>query len=576
MRHTAVWAPDARRVSMSLGDGSQLTMTRDGDGWWTPRRPLVAGQRYGFLVDGEGPFPDPRSLSLPDGVHGLTRVVDEAVFRRPLNWAGREVLGWVLYELHVGTFTREGTLDAAAEKLTDLAGLGIDSVELMPLAAFPGRRGWGYDGVSPWSVHESYGGPEALVRFVDAAHALGICVLIDIVYNHLGPEGAYASKFGPYFTAAHQSPWGDGINLDGEGCEGVRDFLLGSARHFLVDVGVDGLRLDAVHALRDESKPHFLQELAREKARWQEETGRPLTLIAESDLNRPSMLEPVRSNSEGLAQDGQWADDVHHALHAFFARDTDGYYVDFGTPTALVKALTRIFVHDGTFSTFRGKAWGAPVDTDSPDYDGHSFVVFLQNHDQVGNRALGDRFAQQAGDDAQAAAAALYLLGACTPMLFMGEEWAAGSPFPFFSELGPELGPLVTQGRMHEFAAMGWTAPTPDPQSGATFDSAILDWGERGRGGHARMLAWYTTLISLRRSHQPLRDPRLAEVSVEVPNSDTVSMRRGPFRVVAARKGVTIEVGPDEEILASWDPVDRPDSTTLTLPGPGAVILRDA
>ncbi|AQP47210.1 malto-oligosyltrehalose trehalohydrolase [Tessaracoccus aquimaris] len=570
----SVWAPSAGSLSLRLGDGSDLAMLPEPEGWYRPERALLPGERYGFIVDGDGPFPDPRSLSLPDGVHGLSRVVDPAIFGRATNWPGRQVLGGVLYEMHVGTFTAEGTLDAAVARLDDLVALGVDAVELLPLAAFAGERGWGYDGVAPWSVHEGYGGQEALVRFVDAAHARGLGVILDVVHNHLGPEGAYVSRFGRYFSPRHQTPWGDGINLDDDGSAQVRDYLIGSARHFLVDVGVDGLRLDAVHALADDSPTHFLAELSLRKAEWEAETGRAMTLIAESDLNRPSMVMPVGTEPEARGMDAQWADDVHHALHAFFGREQSGYYVDFGDAHALAKALTRVFIHDGGFSRFRGQDWGAPVDPDSPYYDGHSFVVFLQDHDQVGNRAVGDRFAQHAGADDQAAAAALYLLSAFTPMLFMGEEWAASAPFPFFSHLGPDLGPLVTAGRAREFAAMGWDAATPDPQAGATFDSAKLDWAERADPGHARMLAWYQKLIGLRRDHEDLRDPRLGAVRVDVIDPNTLAMRRGDFLVVATRSTSTVQIDERDEVVATWSEVARPTATELILSSPGATILR--
>lgn len=570
----SVWAPNATEVSLRLGDGSERALRRADDGWFEPATPLDPGERYGFMIDGAGPYPDPRSLSLPDGVHGLSRVVDPAVFARAQSWPGRDILGGVLYELHVGTFTPEGTLDGAVDRLNDLTELGIDTVELMPLAAFAGQRGWGYDGVAPWSVHEAYGDQEALVRFVDAAHDRGLAVVVDVVHNHLGPEGAYGSTFGPYFSPKHQTPWGDGINLDDDGARQVREFLIGSARHFLVDVGVDGLRLDAVHALADDSSPHFLSELSLRKADWERETGRPLTLIAESDLNQPSMVMPVGVTPEARGMDAQWADDVHHALHAFFGRDTSGYYVDFGDARELAKALTRVFVHDGCRSTFRGSDWGAPVDVNNPYYDGHSFVVFLQDHDQVGNRAVGDRFAQHAGADDQAAAAALYLLSAYTPMLFMGEEWAASSPFPFFSDLGPDLGPLVTAGRAREFAQMGWSEPTPDPQAVATFESAKLPWGERSEGIHARMLGWYETLLRLRREHADFRDPQLSAVRVDVLDANTVAMRRGEFLVVATRASATVSIDERDEIVASWHEVSRPSPTTVVLASPGATILR--
>ncbi|GAA4900001.1 malto-oligosyltrehalose trehalohydrolase [Tessaracoccus lubricantis] len=538
MTRAQVWAPTPGTVELHLGT-ARHPMHPDParPGWWVSDVELRHGDRYGFVLDGQGPFPDPRTLSQPDGVHGLSRWV-EGPFPAGRSGAGGRgfpILGRVLYELHVGTFTDEGTLDAAIDRLDHLVDLGVDAVELMPLASFAGDRGWGYDGVAPWSVHAAYGDQEALVRFVDAAHERGLGVVLDVVHNHLGPEGNHLAKFGPYFTDRHTTPWGDAVNLDDVSADEVRAYFIGSARYFLVDVGVDGLRLDAVHALKDDSPRHFLAELSDGVAQWERETGRTMTLIAESDLNRAEMVSPVGSSPGAMGMDAQWADDVHHALHAYFSGETQGYYVDYGSAEALAKALTRVFVRDGGVSQFRGVPWGAPVDPESPHYDGHSFVVCLQNHDQVGNRATGDRFHMHAGHAAQAAAAALYLLGPSTPMLFMGEEWAASSPFPFFSDLGPELAPFVTEGRAREFRDMGWSDPTPDPQAEETFTSAKLRWDERTDAEHGRMLEWYRTLLRLRREHPELRSPDLAGVEVEILDDGGMLMRRGPFTVEVGR-----------------------------------------
>lgn len=558
-----VWAPRATRVDLVTLRGDQPMAAR-GDGWFTATAELTHGDRYAFRLDGGDPLPDPRALSLPDGVHGSAAVVDPSLLNRRTTWQGRTLRGGVLYELHVGTFTEAGTFDGAIGRLDHVVELGVDAVELMPVAAFPGERGWGYDGVALYAAHEAYGGIAGLVRLVDACHERGLGVLIDVVHNHFGPEGNYLGQFGPYLTDRHSTPWGDAVNLDGPGSDEVRRFLLGSARHWLVDVGADGLRLDAVHALRDDSDLHFLAELAQHADRWSQEVGRELTLIAESDLNQPAMVSPVGSMPGARGMDAQWADDVHHALHSFFSGETQGYYVDFGAADVLAKALSRVFVHDGTLSTFRGQDWGAPVDPDSPHYDGHSFVVSLQNHDQVGNRAVGDRFAAHASVDLQAAAAALYLLAPYTPMLFMGEEWAASTPFPYFSHLGPDLGPFVTVGRAREFKATGWSAPTPDPQAEATWRSAVLRWEERGDEPHARMLAWYRRLIELRRSEPALRSPDLGTTRVEVLDADTVALHRGDVRIIATRGTAPVPVS--GEILASWPgPEGR---------GPGAVVVR--
>jgi len=398
-------------------------------------------------------------------------------------------------------------------------------------------------------------------------------VILDVVHNHQGPEGNYLAQFGPYFTSAHHTPWGDAINLDQPGSSEVRDFLLGACRQWLVKYQVDGLRLDAVHEFQDDSPRHYLAELSDEARVWERETGREFTLFAESDRNQPTTVSPIGSVPGALGMDGQWADDVHHALHSFFTGERDGYYVDFGTAEVLQQALTRVFIHEGGFSTFRGQEWGAPVDPASGLYDGHSFVVSLQNHDQVGNRAVGDRISHSTPPGCQAAAAALYLLSPFTPLLFMGEEWASSTPFPFFSHLGPELGPLVTEGRAREFERMGWDAEIPDPQSPATRESAALRWDEVTEPDHARMLAWYQELLRLRRDRPELASGSLAEVSVEVLDEDTVLMRRGATTVAATRaRDRLVEIPVEGEVLVAWGeygPV--PGGHTVT--GPGALVI---
>lgn len=569
----AVWAPSAASVAL-VTDGTEHPMRPRGGGWFEAEVDLAPGARYAFRLDGGDPRPDPRSLAQPDGVHAPSEVVDPALLRRDTGWRGRDLRGAVLYELHIGTFTEEGTFDAAVARLDHLVELGVEAIELMPVAAFPGERGWGYDGVALYAAHPAYGGVAGLTRLVDACHERGLGVVIDVVHNHLGPEGNYLGQFGPYFTSRHSTPWGDAVNLDGPDAHEVRAFLLGSARHWLVDVGADALRLDAVHALRDDSDRHFLAELADEVAVWADEVGRPLTLIAESDLNQPAMVSPLGSVAGARGMDAQWADDVHHALHSFFSRETQGYYVDFGTAEVLAHALTRVFVHDGGPSTFRGTEWGAPVDPASHLYDGHSFVVFLQNHDQVGNRALGDRFDRHASPDLQAAAAALYLLSPYTPMLFQGEEWAASTPFPYFSDLGPDLAPHVTAGRAREFAAMGWSDPTPDPQDRETWRSAVLPWQELGESPHAEMLAWYRRLIALRAERPELRDAALSSVDVRVVDADTVVMTRGGrVRVAATRAdGAQVDLG-EGRILAAWGDVADLGGGRYRLGGPGAVVV---
>lgn len=566
-----VWAPDAELVEV-IADGSATAMTRGEGGWWRSE-PLPPGTLYQFRVDGGMPLPDPRSLSQPDGPHGPSRIVDPALFQRPGDFSA-DLRGAVGYELHIGTFTPEGTFEAATGHLDHLVELGVQAVEVMPVADFPGTQGWGYDGVGQYAVHAAYGGPEGFVAFIDACHARGLGVILDVVHNHQGPEGNYLAQFGPYFTSAHHTPWGDAINLDQPGSSEVRDFLLGACRQWLVTYQVDGLRLDAVHEFQDDSPRHYLAELSDETRAWERETGREFTLFAESDRNQPTTVSPVGSVPGALGMDGQWADDIHHALHSFFTGERDGYYIDFGTAEVLQQALTRVFIHEGGFSTFRGQDWGAPVDPTSELYDGHSFVASLQNHDQVGNRAVGDRISHSIPLDCQAAAAALYLLSPFTPLIFMGEEWAASTPFPFFSHLGPDLGPLVTEGRAREFERMGWDAEIiPDPQSPATRESATLRWDEITEPDHARMLAWYQELLRLRRDRPELASGSLAEVSVEVLDEDTVLMRRGTTVVATTRaQDRLVEIPVEGKVLAAWGehgPV--PEGHAVT--GPGALVI---
>lgn len=578
----ALWAPAAAQVEIRLGDAAQ-PMTRGEDGWFTlPGVAAEPGTRYAFRIDGDGPWiPDPRSLSQPDGVHGPSEVVDLAALRaEAAPWAGADLRGAVIYELHVGTFTpgpdgRGGTLDSAIERLDDLVALGVDAVELMPVATFPGDRGWGYDGVGLYAVHAAYGGPAALARFVDAAHARGLAVLLDVVYNHLGPAGNYLGMLGPYFTDQHETPWGQAVNLDQEGSREVRAFLRAAARQWLVEFGLDGLRLDAVHELQDDSPLHLLAELSLDTLAWQEDTGRPLTLIAESDRNDPRTVTPVAAG--GLGMDMQWADDVHHGVHAWITGEREGYYGDFGSTEVLGRVLPRIFEHAGTYSSFRGQVWGAPVDPASPDYDGHSFVTFLQDHDQVGNRATGDRIHASLTPEQHAAAIALILLGPGTPMLFQGEEWATSAPFAFFTDHDEELGPLVSAGRAEEFAEMGWEGTIPDPQARETFTASMLPWEERGEGEHARILEWYRALIALRRAVPALRSGDLADTSVQALGEETVLLRRGDVTVLSHRgEGpVSLPEAPARgEELASFGATTADPKGLPGLNGPGVLVVR--
>lgn len=573
-----VWAPSASLVEIVLasGAGSDDTapMTRDDDGWWAAPRALPHGTDYAFRVDGGDPRPDPRSAWQPYGVHGASRTFDASVHRwSDTDWPGRDVRGCVVYELHIGTFTPHGTLDAAVDRLDHLVELGVDMVELMPVAAFPGVHGWGYDGVALYAVHEPYGGPAALQRFVDAAHARGLAVCLDVVHNHLGPSGNYLSVYGPYFTDRHHTPWGEAVDLDGPTSAEVRRFVIDNAVRWLRDFHLDALRLDAVHALLDDSPRHLLDELSDEVDTLSRELGRPLSLVAESDLNDVAMITPTASGGRGMT--AQWADDVHHAVHALLTRERQGYYVDFGSGETLAKALTGGFVHTGGWSTFRGRTWGAPV---PPGTDGHRFVTFLSNHDQVGNRALGDRPSARLDPGMLAIGAALVLTSATTPMIFMGEEWGASTPWQFFTDhTEPELVAAIREGRAAEFAGHGWRdlyghdVEVPDPQSPATVAASRLDWSEPSVGHHARLLDWYRTLIELRRTVPDLASGNLDAVRVDHADDDSwLVVHRGTVRVVANLSPETLTIPLDLEgptdILATWTPVPPPHDGTLTLP----------
>ncbi|MGV9231487.1 malto-oligosyltrehalose trehalohydrolase [Streptomyces nigra] len=574
-----VWAPQADRVTLHC-DGAASALERDPEraGWWRGEAEARDGTRYGFALDDGPVLPDPRSRRQPDGPDGLSAVVDHARYEWRTEWAGRPLPGAVLYELHVGTYTREGTLDAAADRLGHLAELGVTHVELMPLTPFPGTHGWGYEGVSLWAVHEPYGGPEALKRFVDRAHSLGLGVVLDVVHNHFGPSGNHLPAFGPYLTDRHQTPWGAAVNLDAPGSDEVRDYLVGSALAWLRDYRLDGLRLDAVHALVDTRAIHFLEELSTAVDALAADLGRPLSLIAETDLNDPRLITPRTDG--GLGLHAQWNDDFHHALHTALTGESQGYYADFARAplAALAKTLTGGYFHDGTYSSFRGRSHGRPLDRTK--VGGHRLLGYSQTHDQVGNRAQGDRLAASLSPGLLACAATLTLTAPFTPMLFQGEEWAAGTPWQFFTDhTDPELAEAVRRGRRREFAAHGWAEEdVPDPQDPATRERSCLDWSEPGREPHARVLAWYRRLIALRHEQPDLTDPDLADTKVAYDErARWIAFRRGDVRVAVnlSESPAAIPLGPRKaDVLAAWEPVESPGADgVLQVPGESAVVL---
>ncbi|MEU9619302.1 malto-oligosyltrehalose trehalohydrolase [Streptomyces sp. NPDC087228] len=605
-----VWAPDADSVELRLA-GAPRAMGRDPlrDGWWTVDAEASDGDRYGFVLNGGGDggdgdggaeggsagdgraagggsvLPDPRSRRQPDGPDGESAVVDHSAYAWRNDWAGRELPGAVLYELHIGTYTGEGTFDAAAARLGHLAGLGITHVSLMPVCPFPGTHGWGYEGVSLWAVHEPYGGPEGLKRFVDTAHGLGLAVVLDVVHNHLGPSGNHLPAFGPYFTETHHTPWGAAVNLDAPGSDEVRAYLLGSALAWLRDYRLDGLRLDAVHALADDRALTFLEELSAATDALAAELGRPLSLIAESDRCDPRTTTP--RDSGGIGLHAQWNDDFHHALHTALTGESQGYYADFAVAplAAVAKTVTSAFFHNGTYSSFRGRTHGRPVDIARTP--AHRFVGYAQTHDQIGNRAQGDRLSATLSPGLLACAAALVLTGPFTPMLFMGEEWGARTPWQFFTDhTDPALAEAVRNGRRREFAAHGWAADdVPDPQDPATRNRSCLDWSEPAQEPHARLHAWYRELIALRRTLPDLSDPDLASVrTAHDEQARWLAYRRGELRIAVNLGGKPAAIplgggrrrGGAGRVVAAWEPVETPSGNGLLhLPPESCVVLAD-
>ena len=518
-----VWAPLAERVDVRVY-GQMWPLQQTGAGWWEASVDAAGpGTDYGFVLNGEDAvLPDPRSLWQPHGVHGLSRVYDQGAFRwTDSEWRAPELKDAVIYEIHVGTFTAAGTFAAAEERLEYLKTLGISHLQLMPVASFPGARGWGYDGVDLFAPQEAYGGPDGLKHFVNAAHAHGLAVLMDVVYNHLGPSGNYLGHFGPYFTKSHHTPWGDAVNFEDAGSHEVRRFFIDNAKMWLRDYHFDGLRLDAVHAYMDRSAINFMEQLAVEVRDLERETGRDYVVIAESDLNDPRL---VAERECGYGLDAQWSDDFHHALIALLTGDRAGYYADFGSIAEVAKALREVFVFDGRYSKYRDRVHGKPV----KGLPAWRFLGYAQNHDQVGNRAKGERLSALTTPGRVKIAAALVMTGPFVPMIFQGEEWAASTPFLFFTDHEKELGKLVSEGRKKEFAAFGWKPEEiPDPQDERTFVRSRLKWEEIAEPEHAGVLGWYRELIALRKSAE---DFVTGDTKVEFSEKDRwLTMLRGRY-----------------------------------------------
>ena len=533
------------------------------------------GSDYGFRIDDDPRiYPDPRSQWQPNGVHGLSRVYDQRSFRwTDTRFSAPPLAGAIIYELHIGTFTHQGTLDSAIDKLEYLRDLGVTHIELMPVAAYSGHHGWGYDGAALYAVHEPYGGPDALKRFVNAAHERGLAVLLDVVYNHFGPAGNYTGKYGPYLTESHHTPWGGAVNLEGPGSSEVRRFFCDNALMWMRDFHVDGLRLDAVHAFVDRSATHFLEQLAIETETLAATLGRYLVLIAESDLNDPRIVTPRECG--GLGMDAQWSDDFHHALFAALSPVPEkGYHVDFGSVGRLAKALTDAYVYDGLFSRHRNRVHGRPAG----NLCRHRFLGYIQNHDQVGNRAVGDRICAVAGFDRARIAAAFVLTSPFIPMLFQGEEWTASSPFQYFADHDdPQLARQVSEGRRKEFALFGWNPDSiPDPEKPETFERSRLQWHEIKSKEHAKMLDWYRALIRLRRSTPCLNDGEPGHLKVSYDEDEKwLKMQRGFISVFCNldAKGHRFPVSSESRLLlASRDGLHLRDQA-VALPADTVVVV---
>jgi maltooligosyltrehalose trehalohydrolase len=563
MPEFGVWAPKPETVRLDI-DAAAYPMTRGRDGWWRATVDAAPDARYGYLLDDDPTvLPDPRSPRQPDGVHERSQLWEPAAQAwTDDGWTGRSVQGALIYELHIGTFTPAGTFDSAIEKLDQLVDLGVDFVEVMPVNAFSGTHGWGYDGVLWYAVHESYGGPDGLIRLIDACHRRSLGVLIDAVFNHLGPSGNYLPRFGPYLSSA-SNPWGEGINIADAQSDEVRRYIIDCALRWMREFHADGLRLDAVHALVDTTAIPILEELSAETEALAEQLGRPLSLVAESDLNDPRTVTPRRNAGYGMT--AQWDDDIHHAIHTAVSGERQGYYADFGSLATLATTLRNGFFHAATYSSFRQRRHGRPLDAST--VPATRLLAYTCTHDQVGNRALGDRPSQNLTYGQLAVKAALVLGSPYTSMLFMGEEWGASTPFQFFSSHPePELARATAEGRKKEFADHGWNADDiPDPQDPQTFQRSKLDWSEVETGDHARLLGIYHDLIALRRSETDLADPWLEHLIVDYDEEARwIVMRRGRLAVACNLGAEPVGVPfTGDLVLCSDSPSVSDESTEL-------------
>ena len=575
-----LWAPRSASVQLLLrrDGGEERIQMEESRGMHRASVREGGTLLFKYVLDGGKTRPDPASLHQPQGVHGQSRVVDVTKFRwSDGGWSGVPLEDLVIYELHVGTCTPEGTFDSLAPLLPELVELGVTAIEVMPVAQFSGRRNWGYDGVYPYAAQDSYGGPEGFARLVDASHGAGLAVLLDVVYNHFGPEGNYFDDFGPYFSATYSTPWGHALNYDGPGSDQVRRFVVDNALHWTRDFHVDGLRLDAIHGIFDSSPKHILRQLTEEAKGAEAEAGRAIHIIAESDLNDPRVVR--RAEECGYGLDAQWADDFHHSLHAYLTGEKFGYYQDFGTLADVAKALVNPFVYDGRHSAYRGRTHGLPP-TGIP---GKRFVVFSQNHDQVGNRADGARLNALAGNAAGLAAATLVMLSPYLPLLFMGEEYGERAPFYFFTDhQDSRIAEATREGRRRELASQG--ADFVDPQDEATFRSSKLDRRLLASGDGRKTFDYYSEVLSFRRKHPAIRSDRSNSEIREFPDAGVLTIRRRSpeeeLLIVAVLKDASTNFGdiaPEGEwSLELSSAAGLPDGGGASvLPGPSVTVYKN-
>jgi maltooligosyltrehalose trehalohydrolase len=508
-----LWAPFARKVEIKIAENLLVALEPEKYGYWKQKNvPIREGEAYKFVLDGTIEIPDPASLSQPDGVHGDSMVVDLRNFRWSDSvWKNLPISEYIIYELHTGTFTPEGTFAGIESKLNYLKILGVNAIEIMPVAQFPGSRNWGYDGVYPYAVQQSYGGAAALQKLVNACHENGIAVILDVVYNHLGPEGNYLGQSGPYFTNKYNTPWGPAINFDDAWCDGVRNYFIQNVLMWFRDFHIDALRLDAVHAIKDFSPVHILREIRQQVDQLMQQTGRVHYLIAELDLNDTKYIDPVEEKGYGMH--AQWIDEFHHALRVCAGEQKNGYYADFAGIRHLARSYKNAYVYDGIWSPHRNKTFGVKAENNP----GHQFVVFTQNHDHVGNRMLGERPSVLYSAEINKLMAGAVICSPFLPMLFMGEEYGETNPFQYFiSHTDPALVEAVRKGRKAEFGAFQAAGEAPDPQAEETFNDCRLRWELPEKDNHRKIFQYYQALIKLRKEHPVLKNLSRKQLEVNI------------------------------------------------------------